>query len=336
MGAKTPVKEQWAAVQLWKQHRWTAGEAVRQFGKPKPTLISWKKEYWDMTESPPDIGERCRVKGGDRKYRTASFELDVLTFYDDCLRENGKISFAEMMAHCIKIPEFAILKNSTQRTRVRRFMNRCDPNQAQADVVRAAVKTSRVAGNTADSSSETAECYSAQQQSQPKSDGEPDVAQDVTMDDDGEQTDDITGEMDWDGYRYILLPVVLHDHWSLLVIERGNAGNRVFYHVNSVQGVHNPDYLFSVLQWFFSAVNSRMQASMETQAFSYVSKPRQANLVDCGVYMLHYLYKIKSYVDKHEPRSLSEIMTMLTVGSFNAASSSKARASLLKHLLTTA
>ncbi|KAE9317283.1 hypothetical protein PF008_g18788 [Phytophthora fragariae] len=329
MGAKTPVKEQWAAVQLWKKHRWTAGEAVRQLGKPKPTLISWKKEYWDMTEPPPDIGERCRVKGGDRKYRTASFELDVLTFYDDCLRENGKISFAEMMAHCTKIPEFAILKNSTQRTRVRRFMNRCDPNQAQADVVRAAVKTSRVAGNTADSSSETAECYSAQQQSQPKSDGEPDVAQDVTMDDDGEQnpqvpaavhpqetgaaqpTDDITGEMDWDGYRYILLPVVLHDHWSLLVIER-------------------------VLQWFFSAVNSRMQASMETQAFSYVSKPRQANSVDCGVCMLHYLYKIKSYVDKHEPRSLSEIMTMLTVGSFNAASSSKARASLLKHLLTTA
>ncbi|KAE9092519.1 hypothetical protein PF005_g22120 [Phytophthora fragariae] len=329
MGAKTPVKEQWAAVQLWKKHRWTAGEAVRQLGKPKPTLISWKKEYWDMTEPPPDIGERCRVKGGDRKYRTASFELDVLTFYDDCLRENGKISFAEMMAHCTKIPEFAILKNSTQRTRVRRFMNRCDPNQAQADIVRAAVKTSRVAGNTADSSSETAECYSAQQQSQPKSDGEPDVAQDVTMDDDGEQnpqvpaavhpqetgaaqpTDDITGEMDWDGYRYILLPVVLHDHWSLLVIER-------------------------VLQWFFSAVNSRMQASMETQAFSYVSKPRQANSVDCGVCMLHYLYKIKSYVDKHEPRSLSEIMTMLTVGSFNAASSSKARASLLKHLLTTA
>ncbi|KAE9209149.1 hypothetical protein PF002_g19193 [Phytophthora fragariae] len=187
MGAKTPVKEQWAAVQLWKKHRWTAGEAVRQLGKPKPTLISWKKEYWDMTEPPPDIGERCRVKGGDRKYRTASFELDVLTFYDDCLRENGKISFAEMMAHCTKIPEFAILKNSTQRTRVRRFMNRCDPNQAQADIVRAAVKTSRVAGNTADSSSETAECYSAQQQSQPKSDGEPDVAQDVTMDDDGEQ-----------------------------------------------------------------------------------------------------------------------------------------------------
>ncbi|KAE9193844.1 hypothetical protein PF004_g20893 [Phytophthora fragariae] len=305
MGAKTPVKEQWAAVQLWKKHRWTAGEAVRQLGKPKPTLISWKKEYWDMTEPPPDIGERCRVKGGDRKYRTASFELDVLTFYDDCLRENGKISFAEMMAHCTKIPEFAILKNSTQRTRVRRFMNRCDPNQAQADIVRAAVKTSRVAGNTADSSRRH---YGRRRCRQ-----NPQVPAAVHPQETGaaQPTDDITGEMDWDGYRYILLPVVLHDHWSLLVIER-------------------------VLQWFFSAVNSRMQASMETQAFSYVSKPRQANSVDCGVCMLHYLYKIKSYVDKHEPRSLSEIMTMLTVGSFNAASSSKARASLLKHLLTTA
>ncbi|KAE9193843.1 hypothetical protein PF004_g20893 [Phytophthora fragariae] len=311
MGAKTPVKEQWAAVQLWKKHRWTAGEAVRQLGKPKPTLISWKKEYWDMTEPPPDIGERCRVKGGDRKYRTASFELDVLTFYDDCLRENGKISFAEMMAHCTKIPEFAILKNSTQRTRVRRFMNRCDPNQAQADIQNATVPSSSL--NQNQMANQMLHRTSLWTTTVSRCRQNPQVPAAVHPQETGaaQPTDDITGEMDWDGYRYILLPVVLHDHWSLLVIER-------------------------VLQWFFSAVNSRMQASMETQAFSYVSKPRQANSVDCGVCMLHYLYKIKSYVDKHEPRSLSEIMTMLTVGSFNAASSSKARASLLKHLLTTA
>ncbi|KAE9239645.1 hypothetical protein PF004_g7857 [Phytophthora fragariae] len=127
-------------------------------------------------------------QGGGRKYQMVSNELGVLTFYDDCLRENGKVSFAEMMVCCAQIPGFAVLKDSTPRTRVRRFMNRYDHNQAHADVVRAAVKTSRVAGNTVDLSSETAECCSAQQQSQPESDGEPNVADDVAMDDDVDRT----------------------------------------------------------------------------------------------------------------------------------------------------
>ncbi|EGZ21991.1 hypothetical protein PHYSODRAFT_329870 [Phytophthora sojae] len=107
------------------------------------------------------------------------------------------------------------------------------------------------------------------------------------------------------------------------------SGEMVFYHVNSVAGVHEPDYLFAVLKWVFQARHSGAAGTFKNSSFVYVSKPRQANRVDCGIYMLYYLGKVKCYIENHQPRALMDVMRLLTIGSFNSSSAESARASLL-------
>lgn len=93
MGRKTTVKERWAAVQRWKRHpTWTKKDAVERLGVNRTSLGEWKDVYWDMEEPPATVGDRCRAKGGGRRYKFASYEFDAIQFYDRCLDEDKKVS----------------------------------------------------------------------------------------------------------------------------------------------------------------------------------------------------------------------------------------------------
>ncbi|KAG3120232.1 hypothetical protein PI124_g380 [Phytophthora idaei] len=52
------------------------------------------------------------------------YAYDVLEYHDRCLREDGKVTFADVMEYSLTKPEFAIPPPNTQRTRVRRFIKR--------------------------------------------------------------------------------------------------------------------------------------------------------------------------------------------------------------------
>ncbi|KAG2840633.1 hypothetical protein PC112_g3670 [Phytophthora cactorum] len=56
------------------------------------------------------------------------FAYDVLKYHDRCLREDGKVTFADVMEYSLTKPEFAIPPPPTQRTRVRRFIKRFKPS----------------------------------------------------------------------------------------------------------------------------------------------------------------------------------------------------------------
>ncbi|EGZ06829.1 hypothetical protein PHYSODRAFT_306960 [Phytophthora sojae] len=106
---------------------------------------------------------------------------------------------------------------------------------------------------------------------------------------------EITGDMTWETFR-------------LLVVERSPTGEMVFYHVNSVAGVHEPGYLFAELKWFFQARHSGAAGTFKNSSIAYC------------------------YIENHQPRTLMDVMRLLTIGPFNSSSAEKARESLLSQV----
>jgi hypothetical protein len=74
MGAKTPIREQWAITQRWtRHHELRAPDAVRDLKVLKPTLLSRKNRYWNAPEPHQDTDDRFRVQGAGRKYKMAAY-----------------------------------------------------------------------------------------------------------------------------------------------------------------------------------------------------------------------------------------------------------------------
>ncbi|EEY66349.1 uncharacterized protein PITG_03914 [Phytophthora infestans T30-4] len=69
-----------------------------------------------------------------------------------------------------------------------------------------------------------------------------------------------------------------------------------------------------------------------TTTYNYVTKPRQANVVDCAVYALHYMHAVMKFIIKHRPESLLEHMPSLTTSTFNVKKASASRAKILSTL----
>ncbi|EGZ29724.1 hypothetical protein PHYSODRAFT_420157, partial [Phytophthora sojae] len=60
----------------------------------------------------------------------------------------------------------------------------------------------------------------------------------------------------------------------------------------------------------------------------YETNPRQVNAIDCGIYMLHYFYKIMCHLDANPSRSLADALEEMTRGSFNVIKASRSTCSL--------
>ncbi|ETK76278.1 hypothetical protein L915_17282 [Phytophthora nicotianae] len=134
---------------------------------------------------------------------------------------------------------------------------------------------------------------------------------------------------DWSTYKYVLLPINLQEHWSFVEIQNCTDGSKLYYHIDSVQGGHDSKHIFAVLDWANTVLAAR---SVTGTAYSYETKPRQSNPVDCGIYMLHYVYKIKTHIDNHKPASIMWQIEALTKGGFKVSKISQARNSLQHQL----
>ncbi|KAF4144062.1 Ulp1 protease family C-terminal catalytic domain-containing protein [Phytophthora infestans] len=146
--------------------------------------------------------------------------------------------------------------------------------------------------------------------------------------------DEITRQVNWSSHMYAILPVVMDDHWSFVVVEHPlSSESTVIYHVNSLRGGHEPDYIFAVIEWFLvKAKASDINDTTVATTYNYVTKPRQANFVDCAVYALHYMHAVMKFIIKHRPESLLEHMPSLTTGTFNVKKASASRAKILSTL----
>ncbi|KAF4137827.1 Ulp1 protease family C-terminal catalytic domain-containing protein [Phytophthora infestans] len=146
--------------------------------------------------------------------------------------------------------------------------------------------------------------------------------------------DEITRQVNWSSHTYVILLVVLDDHWSFVVAERPlSSESTVIYHVNSLRGGHEPDYIFAEIEWFLVKTKaSDTSDTTVTTTYNYVTKPRQANFVDCAVYALHYMHAVMKFIIKHRPESLLEHMPSLTTGAFNVKKASASRAKILSTL----
>jgi len=156
---------------------------------------------------------------------------------------------------------------------------------------------------------------------------------------DGEELpEETTGAFDWLAHRFILLPITGEDHYSFVIIEHPRHPDRtIFYHVNSYRGLHASADVFAVLTWFIAAERKKKKKTMETvssdpQSFSYLTKPRQSNDQDCGVYMLRYMGKVASFVTQNKPATLLDSIEGLVNGKFSASHTRRKRAQLLEAL----
>eukprot|EP00644_Phytophthora_capsici_P001984 jgi/Phyca11/128146/e_gw1.74.233.1 len=118
----------------------------------------------------------------------------------------------------------------------------------------------------------------------------------------------------------------MKNHWSFVVVERPRSiDSTIIYHVNTLRGCHDPSYIFTVTECNTTFTN-----------YNYITKPRQTNVVDCAVYVLHYMHAVFKFVVKHRPDTLLEHMPSLTTGTFNvkkaAASRAKIRSMLTPNL----
>jgi hypothetical protein len=69
-----------------------------------------------------------------------------------------------------------------------------------------------------------------------------------------------------------------------------------------------------VLEWFFGTLKRARdgkKANYENTAFSYSTQPQQTTKLDCALYMLHYMKRVFSFIQKKGPTSLSEPMPEL-------------------------
>ncbi|EEY57758.1 cysteine protease family C48, putative [Phytophthora infestans T30-4] len=319
-GQKTRVRDQWATIQSWKRHPgWSTADAVRHLGIARPKLLTWKRKYWDMLEPPEEDGQRYRVKGAGRPYKLASYEFQALEYYDRSLREDEVVHYADFLRYLRTIPEFAIIHKETQRSRARRFMKRYDPGSEEAGATRAAVNAGDPALHVeaelmlpARSAVFFAISYAYIRHSGRES-----------------SAPDTIGDFDWSGYKYVLLPVAFSDHWSVVFIQNGSDAKKIYYHIDSLHNGHDKEYIFACLDWWFAVLHTSRGRFEAARGFSHTCKPRQTNAVDCGIYMLHYLYKVAQHIKQHKPSSILLQIETLAKGGFNASKANQARTSLL-------
>ncbi|OWZ10355.1 hypothetical protein PHMEG_00016807 [Phytophthora megakarya] len=57
---------------------------------------------------------------------------------------------------------------------------------------------------------------------------------------------DLVDKMQWDFYPFVLIPVSGRNHWSLLVVEHSLLDRVKCYHVDSVAGMHQSEYIFDI------------------------------------------------------------------------------------------
>ncbi|KAJ8576336.1 hypothetical protein ON010_g2881 [Phytophthora cinnamomi] len=122
-----PLKEKLVRLRRWRQHpEWSTEVAGKMLKVSKGTLSGWRKRYWDDLDRDFDakVGDRMCAKGGGRVHKLAPFELRVLEHYDKCLLEDGRCTPSDLLAYCSRIEVFARWKENTQKTWVRRFIDR--------------------------------------------------------------------------------------------------------------------------------------------------------------------------------------------------------------------
>lgn len=147
--------------------------------------------------------------------------------------------------------------------------------------------------------------------------------------------DGMVDKFDWQSYLYVLIPVSGRDHWSLLILEQAmNKTKAAIYHVDSVRGRHDSAQIFGMVKQVLARQRQKHigeETPFDCEVHAYMTKPLQSNGFDCGVYMLHYMYRTRIYVVKHSPASLQQKMEKLVTG-FNASKSAKSHSSLLNAL----
>ncbi|OWZ12062.1 hypothetical protein PHMEG_00014831 [Phytophthora megakarya] len=123
------------------------------------------------------------------------------------------------------------------------------------------------------------------------------------------------------------------DHWSFIIVENAlQPGPTALYHINSLKGAHYSDYAFDLLKWFL--VQERQRHASELSPFPWEEtiltvKPQQSNMVDCGLFVLHYMDKIwLSCGVSALPRSIKEKLKFWVRGTFNAGAVENFRADL--------
>ncbi|OWY95909.1 Cysteine protease, partial [Phytophthora megakarya] len=105
------------------------------------------------------------------------------------------------------------------------------------------------------------------------------------------------------------------------------------YHFDSVNGGHDSAPIFSALHWFLQRSTT---GHVSAQAYALISKPRQLNTVYCDIYMLHYIGRVKVFIETERPESLLPAIYTLVKGSFNINKADQAPSTLFRQLSRTA
>ncbi|OWZ21193.1 hypothetical protein PHMEG_0004286 [Phytophthora megakarya] len=112
----------------WRIYRkeWGPSEASRQLKRPKGTLIGWRNLDPDpnLTKIPAPLrpANRLRAPGAGKKCKVLEYESSVLDYYEQCLRQDGKVSNADILSYCRTKPEFNLKSPGAQQVWVRRFI----------------------------------------------------------------------------------------------------------------------------------------------------------------------------------------------------------------------
>eukprot|EP00644_Phytophthora_capsici_P014974 jgi/Phyca11/11598/fgenesh1_pm.PHYCAscaffold_76_\ len=86
------------------------------------------------------------------------------------------------------------------------------------------------------------------------------------------------------------------------------------YHVNSLRKAHDSSYAFDVL------------------TFVHNTKPQQADSVDCGLYLLHYMTTISQVIAAEAPVSIEDMMATWVSGGLNVTKAEAYRSQLYSHI----
>ncbi|POM75311.1 Cysteine protease family C48 [Phytophthora palmivora] len=109
------LEEKLEKLRTWRDHpEWCVCTAARELNAATVSLFGWKKQYWEILDTKVDSKDaaRKRAKGGGRRHKMYSYEWEAMAYYDDC---DGKCSRADLLKHCRRIKDFAILNDNTQK-----------------------------------------------------------------------------------------------------------------------------------------------------------------------------------------------------------------------------
>lgn len=120
--------EKLAMLAEWRVNGWNLTTAAKEMCVPRGTLSGWRKEYSDKSlitmNVPVENSGRERAKGAGRKVKAKEYERKALEYVDQCAIDGEAVTPASILEHCTRDSEFAALNPKTQRTRIRRFINR--------------------------------------------------------------------------------------------------------------------------------------------------------------------------------------------------------------------